>query len=142
MTKTIALFLILFCSAFAQLSRATEVATEVDQHTVLLLVKLSTSALSVISSDWSPNSAKKVINPIGYRASSATYEAMLSRDSYLGKFKSCTDMNYGKPDNLDVKGATALLGTCDFEHGSAKVMIVFLQLDGKMQIMSLLIGKQ
>lgn len=118
--------------------RVQEPKTEAD---IKPFAELSIHALNDISSEWSIASLKRNIDPLGIDGNEDVYQKLLDRVSSLGKFKICEGLQFGEIEKLDVEGAKAISGKCEFENGPAKVTLVFMKFKGKLKIMSFLVNK-
>lgn len=95
--------------------------------------------LNDVSTDWSYASLQKHLAVELDEQNRLDTEAMLQRASVLGKFKQCDDLKQGTPKGLNIPGAIALVGRCKFENGVGNVSIIYVPVDGKLKIVTLIV---
>ena len=95
--------------------------------------------LNEISSDWRIGTLKKNIDPMGYDGNKGLYKKMLHKSSHLGAFDKCEGMSVGTPKDLNIEGAKAVVGDCKFRNGTANVAVIFLEFEGELRVMSVIV---
>ncbi len=105
-------------------------------------VSLAVPFLNDLSENWSYLEIEKHMHPVGYGGSGDLYKEMAQKSVGLGDFQKCPGQSLGEPEGLDLPSAKALVGTCDFENGTASVMIVFLVIENELNIVGFVIKNQ
>ena len=138
MTLMSKLVLVILMSA-SQAASAESVSESLEQVEIgRELGGIAIQLLNDVSIDWSYASLQKYTGKY-LEPNRIKIEGMLHSSSILGRFKACKDSKIGAPKDLEIPGAKALIGNCDFENGIGNVSIIFINVEGNFRAVALII---